>query len=341
MKKGIITGTAYAFVHFTVEVVSFYLMFSRFDTTTALWWAMALLYDALAFIPQSFFGLLTDRFPRLNVGAAGLGIMACSLVIKNDIVSVVLVAVGNALVHVDGAQQTLRGAEGKITPDAIFVGAGSFGVITGQLLAQYEPEGLAFAIAVLMAVSIAVVFIAHKKNDASEKATGFSITADRSLWLITICAFICVAARGYIAYAIPIEWKKTVVQSVLLFVFMGAGKIAGGVLADFMGYRRVSWLSLLAGLVFLLFGNEIMILSLIGIALFSMTMPVTVAILVSAYPDRPGFAFGITTIGLFCGTLPAFFVRPETLAEHQLTAFLLTAVALICLEICIKRKGKL
>ena len=90
---------------------------------------------------------------------------------------------------------------------------------------------------------------------------------------------------------------------------------------------------------FLLGGNSNMVLSLIGIALFSMTMPVTVAILVSVFPKQPGFAFGLTTLGLFVGVAPAFFIRPETLLAHQIVVVILTAMALPAVVLCIK-KGK-
>jgi len=120
---------------------------------------------------------------------------------------------------------------------------------------------------------------------------------------------------------------------------MGIGKILGGILCDRIGYRRVTYISLLGALPFLLAGNTNMMLSLIGIALFSMTMPITAAALVSRFPHQPGFAFGITTTGLFFGTLPVFFIRPQTLLAHQTVVLVLSAAALPAILTCIK-KGK-
>jgi len=39
-----------------------------------------------------------------------------------------------------------------------------------------------------------------------------------------------------------------------------------------------------------------------------MTMSITLGILVSVLKEKPGLAFGITTIGLFLGTAPIFFI---------------------------------
>lgn len=43
--------------------------------------------------------------------------------------------------------------------------------------------------------------------------------------------------------------------------------------------------------------------------MFSMTMSITLAILVSVLKNKPGLAFGLTTIGLFLGTVPIFFIK--------------------------------
>jgi len=157
--------------------------------------------------------------------------------------------------------------------------------------------------------------------------------------LIAALCFLAVAVRAYIGYAIPTEWNKTSLQAVLLFSCMGVGKMMGGVLADWVGFRTTTFFSLLFGLPFLLFGNKVMVLSLIGVGLFSMTMPVTIGILVSRFPKMPCFSFGITTVALFVGTLPAFFIRPQTLAAHQITVLVLSLLALPAIIFCVK-KGK-
>lgn len=337
MRKGVVIGIGYAFVHFSVEVASFFLLFSRFGADSR-WWVMALLFDALAFLPQSIFGVISDKHPKLNMGVIGCLLMIISLIIKNNIFSLVTVALGNALIHINGAQHTLRGNDGKITPNAIFIGAGSFGVITGQLLGKGDNIFFVVIPLVLLVGSGIIMCIIKKKNDIEKKVAHFNIASDKDIVFIVLCSFFAVAIRGYIAYAIPIEWNKTAIQSVLLFVFMGVGKMAGGILADIIGFRKVTILSLIGGLPFLLAGNTNMVLSLIGVSFFSMTMPVTVAILSSLFPKQTGFAFGITTFGLFVGTAPAFFVLPGTLAAHQITVAVLTLMALPLISVCIKKE---
>lgn len=55
--------------------------------------------------------------------------------------------------------------------------------------------------------------------------------------------------------------------------------------------------------------------------------------------NMAGFAFGITTVALFVGVLPAFFVQPDSLLAHQITVFILSVLALSSLLLYVK-KGK-
>ena len=73
------------------------------------------------------------------------------------------------------------------------------------------------------------------------------------------------------------------------------------------------------------------VLSLIGIMLFSMTMPVTLALLVSRLKKSPGIAFGLTTIGLFIGSLPAFFFTIDSPIINAIVFTILTILSTIIL----------
>lgn len=341
MKKRITVqaaGWIYAFIHFSIDAACFYFLFSRLYANPA-WWALAMLYDALAFVPQSFFGLLVDRFPRVNFGFIGCIFVLTALVFPFDIPALLILSLGNALAHIGGAQHTLCGAEGKIAPCGIYVSGGSFGVIAGQLLGASGSVGLLFFLACMALSSILAVAVEKTHPLKVSHAYGFDITSKIPVEVIVILAFVAVAARSFVGYAIPSEWNNGTVEKVFLYCSMGIGKLLGGVFCDKIGYRKTAFVSLIISLPFLLFGNTVMLLSLFGIGLFSMTMPVTVGILVSELPSKPCFAFGITTAALFAGTLPAFFIRPEGLLEHQVTVFVLSVVSAACIMLSLK-KGK-
>ncbi len=86
-------------------------------------------------------------------------------------------------------------------------------------------------------------------------------------------------------------------------------KRCGGIFTDRFGIRKVAVASTLLAIPFLCFGDNLMLISLIGVMFFSMTMAITLGIIVSVLKNNPGVAFGFTTIGLFLGTAPIFFIK--------------------------------
>ncbi len=333
-------GWLYAYLHFAVEVTCFFFLFSRFAEDPA-WWGVTLLFDALAFLTQPFFGALADRFPRMKFGAVGAVLLLSALVLPWNGPALVVLTLGNTLVHVSGAEATLRGADGRLTPSALFVGGGSFGVILGQLIGR---SGRQFAVlfpVLCMGASLVLLLLLPSRLDRTAEADGFERTApsglptDRLIFL----AFFVTACRSYIGYAVPMSWNNTVTLNVLLFSVMGIGKMAGGVLADRFGVKKVGVFSLLFSIPFLVFGDKAALVSLIGVMLFSMTMPITLALIVSRLPDVPGFSFGITTVALFVGVAPAFFIVPHGVLAQGITVTLLALLASGALAVCFRRKN--
>ena len=71
--------------------------------------------------------------------------------------------------------------------------------------------------------------------------------------------------------------------------------------------------------------------------IFSMTMSITLALLVSVLKNAPGLAFGLTTIGLFLGTVPIFFFKFTTVTANCLLIAVLSAVCVAVLQIIIRK----
>ena len=80
-----------------------------------------------------------------------------------------------------------------------------------------------------------------------------------------------------------------------------------------------------------------MLISLLGIAMFSMTMSITLGLLVSVLKKTPGLAFGLTTIGLFLGTAPIFFIRLNTFLVSAIVISISTLICLIILLLIIRK----
>lgn len=333
MKRAYTLGGMYFGVHFLLEVTSYYILTSVTHDPHV--WVLLLLYDFAAFVPQGLFGYLRDIGIRLNFAAVGTVLTTLSLVLLmtgfNPFLTITVLSIGNCLVHAHGAEVTLRSSPGKITPGATFVSGGSFGVVIGKVMSINQvPIGFIFALAVL---SFALIFIAErlKEPDGADNLKQYHFDDPKiPTAVLIILAVFAVAVRAFMGYGIPTTWNKTMLQTVTLFFCMGAGKLLGGVLTDKLGIRKTTVISTLGAVPFLLFGGELMGVSLIGVAVFNMTMAVTLALLVSRLQTRPGVAFGLTTIGLFLGTLPMFFFR---ISSALINSIIIITLSVLCMVI--------
>lgn len=339
------SGYLYFYLHFVTEIVCFYLL-SQVIGDKFILWMVPFLYDFLAFVPQALFGFLNDKFKSLPLVYAGLFLLALSLALfsltnLNIFLIVILLSLGNAFVHVAGAETTLRSNPGHLSPVAIFVAGGSFGVVTGRLLARIAPF---WFILLLILSALPIAYLAEsilhsrdiQKSWSNPHLSFHFHNESLPLSLLVILTVFVVITRSYMGYGIPTSWNKTTPQLIALYVFMGLGKALGGILIDKIGMKKTAILSVVGALPFLLFGNNLMWLSLIGVLLFSMTMAVTLGLLVSALPRSPGLAFGFTTIGLFLGAAPIFFFTIDNLLVNCLIIIILSLLCLIILLKIIK-----
>ena len=329
-------------IHFIAEITSFYIL--TLYTNNDLIWILALLYDFIAFVPQGLLGYLRDKGLKINFATIGLLLTTLSLLLFNfninEILVILILSIGNCMIHIQGAETTLRSSKGKISPSAIFVSGGSFGVITGKVLATYNiPIYLIIIINLLMIIPIIICNkYSHLINDKNLDKYNFSNKKINSKTIITLAVFV-VIVRSFMGYGIPTTWNKTLIQAVYLYCAMGLGKAIGGLLIDSIGIKKTALISTIGALPFLLLGNNIMTISLIGIMMFSMTMAITLGIIVSELKKYPGVAFGLTTLGLFLGALPIFFFRINTvLTSYIIITSLTTLSTIILIKICRKEK---
>lgn len=341
MKRNSI-GILYFFIHFIIEITSFYIITTY--TSSNLVWMLALLYDFLAFVPQGLFGYLKDRGVNLNFSLVGLVLSTLALILLyfklNPIIVVLVISIGNCLIHVEGAEEALRSSGGKMTPSALFVSGGSFGLITGKLLSKYNVNVL-YIIIINLLMIIPLILTRKYKYLIDNKNLEKYNYANKSInyKIIIFYATLVVIIRSYMGYGIPTSWNKTVLQTIMLFCFMGTGKALGGILIDHIGIRKTAFISTLGSLPFLIFGNNLMFVSLIGIMFFSMTMAITLGLIVSVIKKYPGIAFGFTTLGLFLGTLPIFFYRVDSFIVNSIIVTTLTLVCVIILSVICRKEN--
>lgn len=346
--RNIAAGWLYFYIHFATEVTCFYFL-TKQQGDSAMMWLFPFVYDALAFVPQSPVGYLSDKLKKMNSGLVGI-ILLCTAGILfgcapvSPYFSLVILCIGNTFAHIGGAEVTLRSSDGRLSHSAIFVSGGSFGVVTGRILASSSVPWWVIVMFMLTAVPFAL--LAQTYQEDAEKLNSspcekFNYANPKlSAGVIILVATLVVMVRGYMGYGIPTSWKKTVFQTVCLYAAMGIGKAAGGIFADAYGVKKTGIFSALAALPFLMAGDNNMMISLVGVMIFSMTMSITLALLVSVLKRTPGFAFGFTTIGLFLGTVPIFFFKFNTVRANCIVISVLTVLCVAALALIIRKDEK-
>lgn len=331
-------GYLYFYIHFTCEVACFYMLNNMIGDRIFLWFC-PLIYDALAFVPQGIIGNFSDKFPKIQMGIIGVALLVLAILLgevlklNNELflnyLPILVIAIGNAFIHINGAEVTLRASNGKLAHSSIFVAGGSFGVITGKVLAQFLIPF--YFVLGLVLTSIPYIILAEyyrKESNAEEACKNFNYAnSNLGAGIVIFGAVVVVIVRSYMGYGLPTSWNKTLFQSIILYFSMGIGKALGGILSDAYGMHKIITVSTLFSLPFLLFGDNRMMISIIGVMLFSMTMAITLGIIVSKLKSSPGLAFGFTTIGLFLGFLPIIFFK---ISYGLLNNLIIIFLAILC-----------
>ena len=336
--SGMRAGWMCFYIHFVTEVACFFLLL-RLHGPGLPRWTSVFMYDALAFVPQSMVGRVKDRNPGLRLDLIGLLCITAALFFFSfdpqygRALGTALLCLGNCFTHISCADSTLRAGGDRIAPAAVFVGGGSFGVISGKLLDTAGCPYFVVMLIVLSAVPLCFLIPEEKTEESGEpKKCGryADIAPNVTPWTVVIASVAVVAFRGFMGYGIPTSWNKTTFQTVMLYFAMGFGKSLGGFLMDRYGARTSSVISIAVSVPFLLFGADRMMLSLLGVMLFSMTMPITLGMIATVLPETPGLAFGLTTIGLFLGSCPLLFCK---ITDRKVQFATVLAASLVCLVI--------
>ena len=329
----------YFVLHMMNEVVCYFMLYRIFKDPVFIV-MVALIYNCVAFVPQFFWGALRDLLEKFKPGIISVPFLLSGFLIffiadaKGALfwISLTLLSIGNALIHVSGAELTIRVSGGKLTPVAVFVSGGAFGVILGQVLASTTMSFWWIALICALMLPLAILGETLYKGNPKEcdDCKGFNyVIKGRHVAIVAVAVFFIVAVRSYVGYEIPLEWKDTLTESVMLFVFMGIGKAMGGVLCDKIGIRKTAFISIIGALPFLILGNKIMIVSLIGIMFFSMTMAVTLGMIITVMKIAPGAAFGVTTAAIFAGSTIALFTRSSNIITNTLIICITSAVCFL------------
>ena len=303
--------TVYGIAHAAVDATCVALVFSLpifHPIAPAEFLYLVIIYNILAFGLQSVFGLMADHLRSAKLTALwGLILTGVSIILFyfSPVAAIILISIGNALFHVGAGSISLNLTPKKATAPGIFVAPGTIGVLVGTLIGKTGNYiGWPFLLLILI-LCIAVSLMKEPVIDYGRLSTSQS-GKPNYFEMILILVLVSVAVRALVGAALVFPWKADMILLLILTLSVFLGKSLGGVLADRFGWMRIAVGSLLVSIPLLVFGANIPALAIVGIFCFNITMPVTLVIISNILPGRPAFAFGITSLALAVGALPAF-----------------------------------
>lgn len=288
-----------------------------------------LLYNVLAFAGQPLVGLLVDRLNRPRLAAVGgLALHCCALVcsVRYPALGVTFAGLGSAAFHVGGGSLAIAVMRGRASGIGLFAGPGVLGLAIGGALAIS-------GFTAVWLLTIPLIILAGVLGYSSFPAEMARSTDDEPLFeghdLVMMALLAGIALRSAVWTTFQFVFDGRYEMLLAMACAAAIGKVAGGFLADRIGWRRwvIGALALSAPL--MLGGQRSVWLLLPGVALLQSTTPVCLAAAARMLPRYPATATGLVLgLAVAAGGVPALvglnahMAVPEVLTGATLVAAL-------------------
>ncbi|MBM3601316.1 MAG: MFS transporter [Alphaproteobacteria bacterium] len=245
---------------------------------------ITLTFEATASLLQPAIGYWADRRPAayaLPIGMsftfAGLILLATASSYPMILAAAAMIGVGSSVFHPEASRVARMASGGKYgRAQSLFQLGGNLGSATGPLLAAFVvvPRGQAsitwFSIAALVAIAVLTAvgnwYVRNRPSPAarhSGRAVTLSLSRRRITFALAIMlalifskTFYWASLGSYYTFYLMAKFEISVqLAQMALFVFLAAyvvGTLAGGWIADKVGYVQVIWFSILGALPFTL-----------------------------------------------------------------------------------------
>lgn len=298
----------YSAAHFWVDLSCAFVLFRTLHGEPAFSLCL-LLYNFCAFALQMPLGLPAGRLRRSGpLAAAGCGLIALACLALPPVITAVTAGVGNALFHLGGGIDVLRGSEERAAALGVFISPGAVGLYTGTLWGRAAAPPLLLAPLGLLALAAAILYLCRRQ--APRPASGETEKPPISGgYRALLPLFLVVVLRSYMGLNQSFPWRNSGHWALLLTLALALGKAAGGFVMDRLGPGRASRWSLGAAAALYLC-SALPLPGILAVFLFNMTMPVTLWAAARIVPAAKGFTFGLLTFALFLGFLPSWLGWP-------------------------------
>ena len=301
---------------------------------------LVMLYNALAFATQVFTGWLADKLKHdrlLWLVSIVIVVSGATGALKTPWLATVLLGLGNSLFHVSAGREVIRHyahrGKGRACELGLFVAPGALGIGLGCMFPMELYMISLGGFFLTMSPFLWIWPLETPETEAVEKSESIDVQSLLAAAVMTFCVF-CRAASGFCTEA---PWKASTALTILCFVLVMGGKMAGGLAGDRCGHWLTGIAALAVSWALFAFGGKNVVVGLSAQFIANLMMAITLYILVRLFPSSPGLMFGLAAAVLFPGSLM------QMLPNHGFifnVAYLLAAISFgIAWWLCHKRKS--
>jgi FSR family fosmidomycin resistance protein-like MFS transporter len=245
----------YGVSHLIVDAASLSCYFTLLNFYGVDYWTKLIIflsYGIIAFAMQSPIGLLSDYFNRpVLISVIGCLLVAASpFFVSAPIFALLVVGVGNSFFHVGGGIITLSLSQGRAAMSGFFIAPGTIGVVIGISLGKTSIDASLLFAVILLTLSIIMLTtgrtlwrITNTTNAVCSDSKRTKIVVPLILIAIVLI-FLTIIMRSLLS---TVSNSSDNVDAILLYAISAAifvGKMCGGVLADYFGWRYFLTISL-------------------------------------------------------------------------------------------------
>jgi len=270
---------------------------------------LVLLFNGLAFGSQPLVGLFADRIKRPSlVAIAGLLLHALGILSFHwqPAVAVTLAGMGSAAFHVGGGALAVRATNGRATGPGIFAAPGVIGVAAGGALA-ITGQSVGWLFLIFLLILAAAIWLLPQpalpygrqpqNNDPDHLFEGHDA--------VMLLLLLAIALRSVVWTTFQFLLQGEVNILLLLGLAAAIGKVVGGVMGDWIGWRRWAFSALIGASVLLTWAEDSVAALAVGLALLQSATPIALAATAQLIPGKPAFASGLALgFAIALGGLP-------------------------------------
>ena len=284
---------------------------------------LVLIYNLLAFGGQPVAGLITDRLQRPRwVALIGLSLLGVALLVAplHLAGAIMLAGLGSAAFHVGGGALALGHTQNQAAGPGLFAAPGVAGLALGGAIAVLHGFVIWPFLLGLLALMMVLIKLPLPRLSYPNQADEEPLFEGHD-WIMLVL-LVAIALRSAVWNIFQMIEAGHLTMLIWLGLAAMVGKIGGGLLADWLGWRRWAVSVLFVATPLLTLGGEYLITLSLGIALLQSATPAMLALSARLAPRQPatvsGLVFGLAIalggVPFLAGPLPVLRAPPTILA---------------------------